>query len=414
MSNQEKPKVLVVGAGVSGLVCALELERQGYTPTIIERTERVGGRVKTDVNDGMYYDHGFQVLLTAYPAARKYLDFDALDLKKFLPGSVIFINGKQYWFGDPLRNSKFLLKTAFCPLGSFRDKLKIYQLAQRLKSTSIPEIFDRDETSTLTYLQQQGFSEQMIRNFFGPFFSGIFLESDLRTSSRMFEFVYKMFATGYAAIPAAGIQAIPNQLKSRLSNTNFLFNETVVRVEDHQVELARGKLLPYDALVIATDPEQLLPDYPKVYWKSCVNFYFKTEASVVDAPIIGLVPNPDSLINNFHFVSDVLPNKKGEHILSVTVLNGDERGPEELAGLVKQDLARDSGIRVKQLVRRYIIPYALPDLSDLRYAPEQADVHYRGNIFLAGDVTANGSLNAAMEAGRVAAEAATRKLPRVK
>ena len=67
----------------------------------------------------------------------------------------------------------------------------------------------------------------MIQTFFKPFFSGIFLEPNLDTSSRMFEFVYKMFGEGLAVLPKAGIQAISNQLKDNLKKTKILLNTKV-------------------------------------------------------------------------------------------------------------------------------------------------------------------------------------------
>jgi len=73
--NKKEAKIYIIGAGVSGLIAARVLEDNGFSPTILEASERVGGRVKTDIVDGYQLDHGFQVLLTAYPAAKKYLDF---------------------------------------------------------------------------------------------------------------------------------------------------------------------------------------------------------------------------------------------------------------------------------------------------------------------------------------------------
>ena len=107
----DNKQVVIIGAGVSGLICAIELEKAGYAPLIIEQSDRPGGRVKTDIVSGHVLDHGFQVLLTEYPAAREYLDLDALDLKRFLPGAIIFRDGKPFKFGDPLRDATFLLPT---------------------------------------------------------------------------------------------------------------------------------------------------------------------------------------------------------------------------------------------------------------------------------------------------------------
>jgi len=63
--------VLIVGAGMAGLSCATQLHRAGRPFILIEASERVGGRVRTDrTADGFLLDHGFQVLLSAYPEVR--------------------------------------------------------------------------------------------------------------------------------------------------------------------------------------------------------------------------------------------------------------------------------------------------------------------------------------------------------
>ena len=105
--NKQDYNIHIIGAGTSGLVAARVLEDYGYSPIINEATDRVGGRVKTDIVKGYQLDYGFQVLLTAYPAAQKYLNFDLLELQQFLPGATIFSSGKQKTVGDPLKNLSF-------------------------------------------------------------------------------------------------------------------------------------------------------------------------------------------------------------------------------------------------------------------------------------------------------------------
>ena len=97
--------VLVVGGGQAGLTAAIELEKAGSSPILIERSERVGGRIKTDNLNGFKLDHGFQVLLTAYPEAQHYLDYDKLDLKTFDPGAIIYNGETRMVVSDPLSNS---------------------------------------------------------------------------------------------------------------------------------------------------------------------------------------------------------------------------------------------------------------------------------------------------------------------
>ncbi|MGK0251952.1 MAG: phytoene dehydrogenase-like protein, partial [Gammaproteobacteria bacterium] len=269
--NKQDHKIHIIGAGVSGLIAARVLEGAGYSPIIIEATDRVGGRVKTDLVEGYQLDHGFQVLLTAYPAAQKYLDIEALELQYFLPGATIFHNGNKQTIGDPLRNISLLLPTLFSDIGTFSDKFKVLKLNKLLKKTTIPEIFAKDEKTTFQYLSDFGFSEEMIHHFFTPFFSGIFLEAELETSSRMFEFVYKMFGEGFAALPKAGIEAIPKQLKDSLEQTRFQFNTKVKAVEDGNIVLENGAILESHFTIIATAPSALLSHLKlrETTWKSC-------------------------------------------------------------------------------------------------------------------------------------------------
>ncbi len=399
---------IIIGAGVSGLVAAIELEKAGYAPTILEATDRVGGRVKSDELNGFPVDHGFQVLLTEYPEAQRYLDYDQLDLIEFLPGSVIFKNGKMEKIGDPLRDVSFLWPTTFADVGSVNDKRLILQLSLGLKKKNIEAIFSEPETTTLAYLQNYGFSEEMIRDFFQPFFAGIYLEEDLDTSSRMFEFVYKMFGTGNAAIPRGGMQAIPDQLAARLQQTTIRFNTPVNRIEDHTIILESGETTSAEQIIIATDPALFFTKkelHPQK-WKSCYNLYLQSGPSVMKDPIIGLLPGKETLVNNFHYVNDLYGNKGAENntMLSVTVVKNHEYPASEMVKRVKEELATHCKIETGELLKIYHIKKALPKLKDLKYKPAETSLTLAPGIFCCGDYTANSSLNAAMSSGRVVAE----------
>ena len=127
-------KIFIIGAGVSGLVAALELESHGYHPIILEASDQVGGRVRTDIVNGYQLDRGFQVMLDAYPKVRQFLDLNALELQPLKPGAVIFTPNSVQRIGDPLRDSSFLWSTITSGIGSFGDKLKI--IFQRLLESS--------------------------------------------------------------------------------------------------------------------------------------------------------------------------------------------------------------------------------------------------------------------------------------
>ena len=134
--HMEEKKIYIVGAGLSGLIAALELEKVGFAPILLEATDRVGGRMKTDEIDGFRLDHGFQVLNTAYPEAKKYLDYKALSLKNFDPGAVIFDGVDSYVITDPLRSPLKIVGMAFSKVGTFLDKVKMFALTQELKKKS--------------------------------------------------------------------------------------------------------------------------------------------------------------------------------------------------------------------------------------------------------------------------------------
>ena len=404
--NKQDYKIHVIGAGVSGLIAAKVLEDHGYYPIILEATDRVGGRVKTDLIEDYQLDHGFQVLLTAYPAAQKYLNLDALELQKFLPGATIFNSGKKQTIGDPLRNLSLLFPTLFSSIGTFSDKLKILKLNRLLKKTTLDEIFLKTEKTTYQYLVDFGFSSEMISQFFTPFFSGIFLESQLETSSRMFEFVYKMFGEGFAALPKAGIEAIPMQLKANLKETNFRFDTKVTAVKDGKIFLDDTTELESHFTVIATAPSKLVANLKNqdTQWKSCDTLYFETDKNLIEKPFIGLVADKDALINNIFYHTSIASKSSGaKELVSVTIVKNHDLSEDALRIRIQKELQDYCGITSCKFIKHYHIPQALPKLNELQNEMLPSETRLTTGIFLAGDMQLNGSLNAAMIAGERAA-----------
>ena len=411
--DKKNVKIHIVGAGVSGLIAAKVLESNGFFPIILEATDRVGGRVKTDLVDGYQLDHGFQVLLTAYPAVKEHLDLESLELQQLLSGAVIFKNKRQKIIGDPSKDLSLLLSTLFSGIGSFSDKLNVLRIRRKLKKKSLSEIFSEKEKPTLSYLRDEGFSKRMINDFFQPFFSGIFLETQLETSSRMFEFVYKMFGEGNVAIPKEGMEAIPKQLCENLTQTTIALNTEVSAIKDKEITLTDGTKLESHCTIVATEANHLLKGSKshRTEWKSCHTLYFETENSVIRKKLIGLIPEEGTLINNIFYPTYIATASKGnKELLSVTVINDQNHSEVELIESVKRELWMHCGIDVIRLIKHYHIPKALPKLENLndRVLPSEtaADHH----VFLAGDVVLNGSLNAAILSGEAAALGAIEQL----
>jgi protoporphyrinogen oxidase len=399
-------KIHIIGAGISGLIAAQILENYGYHPIIIEASATVGGRVKSDVFKGYTLDHGFQVLLTSYPAAIKYLDYDKLDLQKLLPGATLFKNGKAQTIGDPLRSLSLLFPTLLSAVGTLADKVKILKLNALLKKKKITAIFKTEEKKTLQYLKDFGFSNEIITDFFKPFFSGIFLETKLETSSRMFEFVYKMFGDGLAVIPKNGMQAIPDQLKNNLKNTSFKFNTPVKEVKDNHLILEDGTTLDSHITIIATDASTLISNLKnqETFWKSCDTLYFETEKKTLKKPLIGLVSDENTLINNiFYHTSVATSTKTTKELLSVTIVQEHPFDEKTLVEKVTAELHSKCGIAEVTFLKRYQIKKALPKLTNLQYEISSTETKLKSTLFLAGDQLLNGSLNAAMISGERAA-----------
>jgi protoporphyrinogen oxidase len=402
--------IYIIGAGISGLIAAYELEQAGFSPIVLESDKAVGGRVRTDYQDGYLMDRGFQVLLTAYPEAQRYLDYDALKLKKFDPGAIILKPGNLFTIHDPLRSPMKIVSMAFSSVGTFMDKIRIFKLTQSLKRKSVEEIFQEPSMTTLQFLRNYGFSEKIIENFFMPFFRGIFLENDLETSSRMFNFVFKMFSIGHAAVPENGMQAIPNQLKNKLTKTTFRFNSPVKTIEGNIIVLESSERLKADKIIIATRPDKFLPQMAGQFKPSrkVVNLYFSLEKSFFASPMIGLVTDKQFLVNNLVFMTDVSKSysKTGRALLSVSITKPVIVG-DKLAEMVKVELEALTNIKSThfKLEKIYEIDEALPQVEDLQYHISATNSKIYDHVFLAGDYLLNGSINAAMTAGRSAAEA---------
>lgn len=405
--DTDQPKILILGAGVSGLVAAITFEKHDLSPLIIDADDRVGGKLKTDLVDGYQLDRGFQVLLDAYPLLHKYLDLKGLKLQRFKPGAFIFENGVMQVLGDPRRDRSKLIPSLRSNIANLKDIIKIFSLNKHLNNKSIDDIFESKELSTYDYLKQRGFSERIIEKFFRPFFSGIFLEHELKTSSRMFEFVFKMFGTGHAVLPESGIEAVPKQLLEGLARTKLKLNTHVKALGDKELILEDGTSMPFDYLILACEPSKFLPTMQpsSIQWKSCENLYFETTDRRIKDATIGLLADANCLINNiFYHTSLPCASKGANELLSVTVVREHTLSESELVKRVEEELKNHCGICVQRHLRTYKIPKALPDLPSLHGDMSASSTQIKKDVFLAGDYLLNGSLNAAMLSGERAAE----------
>ena len=394
----ESKQVIIIGGGLAGLACAVRLMEGGARPLVLESSDGVGGRVRTDRAGGFQLDRGFQVYLSAYPEAGRLLDLEALDLRRFRAGALVFKNGKLRRVMDVFRHPQHLLASALAPVGTWADKLRVAKLRfQRRDGTTSP-----DQT-TAEFLRGFGFSKSMIDGFFRAFYGGIFLERELRTSSRMFEFTFKMFTEGYATLPAKGMQAIPDQLASRLPPGSVRLDSPVRAVTERSVILESGETLTADAVVVATDATtaaRLLPGFAprEAAWRAVTAIYFSAPKSPLNEAIIALNGSGRGQVNNVCVLSDVAPEyaPPGRSLVSVSVLGEARDADLETAVLAELETWFGSQVRQWSHLRTDRIRHALPEQP---VTPLKTGVQRHHGVYVCGDHCTSASIEGAIVSG---------------
>ena len=409
--------VVIVGAGLAGLSAAKVLTETGLSCLVLEASDQVGGRIKTDEYEGFLLDHGFQVFLKAYPEARQLLNYEQLDLKEFFNGSMVWLGSADGFqkVADPWRHPVEGLQSVYNKVGTLKDKLKVADLRQQLLDQRQDAYFDSPEMTVENYLLDFGFSRQMIDTFFRPFLSGIFLEPDLKTSSRFFEFVFRMFSLWGGSLPANGMRAIPEQLAAGLPSGTIRLNSPVAEISTGLVRLASGESIRAANVLLAMDAAdvgKLLPTAPKRAFNAVTCLYFAAPHPPVEEPILMLNGLPGKLVNNVCVPSQVAPTyaPKGQALVSVSVLGEHDDGDGSTAALaraVQAELQEWFGAQVEvwRPLRHYVIRRALPSLVLPGNSLQSGSARLGDRLYQCGDHLETPSINGAMASGRKAAEA---------
>lgn len=410
--------VLIVGAGLAGLCCARSLQQQGIDCLLLEASDGVGGRIRTDLVDGFRLDRGFQVFLTSYPEAKSVLDYDTLDLKPFLPGALIRFDGQFHELTDPWRRPFAALRSLRTPIGSLVDKLRVASFRSKTLKGTIEERFQDPETTSIKALQDAGFSPSMIERFFRPFLGGIFLDPELSTSSRMLSFVFRMFSLGNACLPSEGMEAIPQQLAAMLKRSSIQLGAMVVKVSPGSVTLSNGEELQAKSVVVAVEGNKAaewLGETISVPGQGTTCLYFSARRSPISQPLLVLNGDGRGPINNLCVPTLTAPSygPPDRTLISVTVL-GTGQNLDQLLKEVRLQLGEWFGADARNWnhLRTYSIPYALPvQLPPVLSVPERP-VRLSPGLYVCGDHRDNASIQGAMVSGRRAAESLLKDLGR--
>jgi protoporphyrinogen oxidase len=408
--------VVIIGAGISGLTCAKYLKDKGIEALVLEASDNVGGRVRTDEVEGFKLDRGFQVMLTSYPEARKLLDFKALNLKKVPSGARIRQGDNFFVMPNPLKNPLTAPQALLAPVGSFWDKLKIMHLNLSVLNASEPNLATSNQATpqtTFNFLKDFGYSDTIINRFFRPFFRGVFLEKNLDTDSRLFKFLFHQFAKGDVVLPENGMQAIAEQIAAHLHPNQILLNTPVEKIVGKTIYLKNnGNSIEAETIVVATDANtaaRLLNSPIQTAFNSTDCLYFESDKHPLsisaEKSFLIVNSNTNELIDHLIVLSDVVPNYAPTNrvLISVSVVGKNDLSNDDLKEKVEAELMKWFGGNQKwRHLKTYRIPEALPQF--FADSPTYNFLKINDFTFRCGDYTAYPSLNAAMKSGREVAE----------
>jgi phytoene dehydrogenase-like protein len=399
--------VIVIGAGLTGLRAAHRLSEAGLTVLVFERSAHVGGRMATHEASGYKVDRGFQVLLTAYPEVKHIEGSDRLGCRSFSSGARIRTNGTFVDFVDPLRHPGEIFTTLRSSVGSFSDFARLFFLTRRGGRACNPR-----GLSTDAGLRASGFSDRFQESFLRPFLRGVLLDPLLRSDFGLACFYLQMFAQGEAALPEAGIQALPNLLADRVGRSHIRLNANVNSITADEVTLDNGDSYRARQVICAVDAMSATqlgsPEQTMNHLASCT-LYFAAHNAPFPEPLIVL--NADNgPIATLAVVSNVQPSyaPPGRALIAVTVI-GD-------VALLAEDAQRSSILSQAaswygEQVRTwsYLARFALPDSVVSRPRMSAGCTEVSG-ILYAGDYLSYPSQNGALVAGRSVAELVIEKL----
>lgn len=412
-----KVDVVVVGAGLSGLAAARRIAVAGQSVCVIEAGDQIGGRVRTDYQDGLILDRGFALYNPAYEEGAGILDLKSLDLKSLTSGLIVSIDGRQYKIADPRHEPAWAVDSLLAPIGSIASKLKFVRYA--LSNAFGKQDFSNFDQRTEQFLTRT-FGKELTQKALRPFLAGVFLEDELSTSKRFFDVVLKTFVKGKPGVPAGGMHEIPRQLAAQLPAGSIFLNTTVTSVKPGMVETSDGNISCRAVIVAANarSAASLLPSIKVPAGHAVTTYYHLADCGpenltdglgtlIVDGKryATGSADQTKPVVNTVA-ISNAAPNyaSGGRVLVSSSVLG--VHHSTEMEKAVRRQLAmlyKTSTVNW-QHVATYPIPDALPAMNpphELESNPRLGD-----GIYLAGDYRTVSSINGAFKSGRLAAEAA--------
>ena len=405
MPALSSPEFLVVGAGLAGLTAAKVLSQSGREVLLLEKSDGVGGRVRTDQYKDFLLDRGFQVLLTAYPELPKHLNLSLLRLHSFESGATIFSDGHFSKVGDPFRNVSSIMSTAFTKTIGMQDKIKLLKLRNSLIGRKKIYFQQKDDKRILETFEELGFTSKAINSFFKPLVGGIQLDPSLSGSTRLCFLVLKMLFIGDAAIPSRGMGAISEQLSKQINESSIRLTSSVDKVEGKKVILESGESFLPSNLIIATEgpatAKLLGQESPLSRSVSCIYFSAPQAPSSSKAILLNGEKNGPAL--NVAIMSNISPSysKNGKALIAVAIPNTIKTDSMENILIQMRKWFGDS-VDSWEHIKTYSIEHGQPDLRP--GDPFRKSIKNSEGVYICGDHRDTPSIHGALVSGRRAAE----------
>lgn len=368
-------EVTVIGAGLAGLSAALTLQGAGRLVRVIEASDRVGGRVASDVIDGFTLDRGFQLINSQYPELKRLKVMEEVDFIAAPRAVEVSLGQDRIVLGDPRSHplSAFSSET-----GSLTSKVNFLRYLYSHSSVSI---------SVEDELQKLG---DLYKKVLCPFLTGVFLTSPANVNAVIGKEIIRSFILGKPGIPTRGAGALPEALAKRLSNIELGRNINSLN------ELTGPVIVATDVTTAA----QLLDmtSVPKL--ATSTTWYHEIPTQLTSSKCLVIDGQKRGPVVNSIAISNLAPSyaPAGKTLLSSTTVEfaSESEVRRHLALLWGADSSDWS------LIAKYEIPKSLPIFAPGAQCVTSAKI--ANNIYVAGDYRSTPSQNGALLSGRLAAE----------
>ncbi len=394
--------VVIVGAGLAGLACAKVLDLNGISSIIFEASNHIGGKVATTVTDGVTIDRGFQVYLPDYPEGRRFFDHESLELQPLFRGITFDLpSGGRATLSFGEDRIEFAKSLRY--ISSPSDILNAARTIAR--SRALPQ----DGGQVMDLLAR---SSALRSTIVEPFLQGVYLGEARRVSVQELRFLWDRFRHGGASLPAAGMNALAQQLASSFMES-IILDAQVSAVASRSITLADGHTVASEVTVLATSADvtaSLLPGVLHDVAYSTVGALTLIAPEPIDLGtsvyVPSLRPGPILTVTDLSAVAPIY-NRRAGHLVSVSYRPTGSNAHTTALNQLRATFG--PVVDTWELLDVTVIDKALPITPPSSVLRTSENLVGDG-LVLAGDYLESASINGALRSGRKAARTVMEKI----